>query len=94
MRANVLGAKGLAAELRQTAIHGSMSTISVALSRELTQVHRARGQGFVAAPVLGNPDLAAARQLFVLAGGADADLRRSLPVLEQIPFIPARIRQR
>jgi 3-hydroxyisobutyrate dehydrogenase-like beta-hydroxyacid dehydrogenase len=84
VRADVLGAKGLAAELRQSAIHVSMSTISVALSRELAQAHRARGQGFVAAPVLGNPDLATARQLFVLAGGAEADLRRSFPVLERL----------
>jgi 3-hydroxyisobutyrate dehydrogenase-like beta-hydroxyacid dehydrogenase len=61
-----------------------MSTISMVLSRELEQAHRARTQGFVAAPVLGNPDLAAARQLFVLAGGAAADLRRSIPVLERL----------
>jgi 3-hydroxyisobutyrate dehydrogenase-like beta-hydroxyacid dehydrogenase len=79
-----LGAEGLAGVLRQGAIHVSMSTISVALSRELAQAHRARSQGFVAAPVLGNPDLAVARQLFVLAGGAAVDLRRSLPVLERL----------
>ena len=80
----VLGAEGLAGVLRQGAIHLSMSTISVALSRELAPAHRARSQGFVAAPVLGNPDLAAARQLFILAGGGAADLRRSLPVLERL----------
>jgi 3-hydroxyisobutyrate dehydrogenase-like beta-hydroxyacid dehydrogenase len=51
---------------------------------KLAQAHRARSQGFVAAPVLGNPDLAVARQLFVLAGGAAVDLRRSLPVLERL----------
>jgi len=80
----VLGAEGLAGALRQGAIHVSASTISVAFSRELAQAHRARSQGFVAAPVLGNPDLAVARQLFVLAGGAAADVRRSLPVLERL----------
>jgi 3-hydroxyisobutyrate dehydrogenase-like beta-hydroxyacid dehydrogenase len=79
-----VGADGLAGVLRQGAIHVSMSTISVALSRELAQAHRARSQGFVAAPVLGNPDLAAARQLFILAGGAADDLRCSLPVLERL----------
>jgi 3-hydroxyisobutyrate dehydrogenase-like beta-hydroxyacid dehydrogenase len=31
--------------------------------RELAQAHRVRGQGFVAAPVLGNPDLAALERL-------------------------------
>lgn len=79
-----LGPDGLASVLRKGAIHLSTSTISVLLSRELSQAHRARTQGFVAAPVLGNPDLAAARQLFVLAGGASADVRRSLPVLERL----------
>lgn len=79
-----LGAGGLAAVLRQNAIHVSMSTISVTLSRELAQAHRASSRGFVAAPVLGNPDLAAARQLFILAGGEADDLRRSLPVLERL----------
>jgi 3-hydroxyisobutyrate dehydrogenase-like beta-hydroxyacid dehydrogenase len=79
-----LGADGLASVLRESAIHLSTSTISVVLSRELAQAHRARTQGFVAAPVLGNPDLAAARQLFVLAGGAAGEVRRSLPVLERL----------
>ena len=84
VRQVVLGAEGLAVVLRQGALHISMSTISVTLSRELAHAHRARGQGFVAAPVLGNPDLAAARQLFVLAGGEAADLQRSLPVLKRL----------
>lgn len=79
-----LGAEGLAEVLRQGAIHVSMSTISTPLSRELAQAHRAHRQGFVAAPVLGNPDLAAARQLFVLVGGASADVQHSLPVLERL----------
>jgi 3-hydroxyisobutyrate dehydrogenase-like beta-hydroxyacid dehydrogenase len=84
VRQVALGAEGLAEVLRQGAIHVSMSTISTALSRELAQAHRAHRQGFVAAPVLGNPDLAAARQLFVLVGGAAADVQRSLPVLERL----------
>jgi 3-hydroxyisobutyrate dehydrogenase-like beta-hydroxyacid dehydrogenase len=79
-----LGAEGLAKVLGQGAIHVSMSTISERLSRELAQAHRARKQGFVAAPVLGNPDLAATRQLFVLAGGAPPDILSCLPVLERL----------
>jgi 3-hydroxyisobutyrate dehydrogenase-like beta-hydroxyacid dehydrogenase len=37
------------------AIHLSMSTVSPDLSRGLDREHRAAGQGFVSAPVLGNP---------------------------------------
>jgi 3-hydroxyisobutyrate dehydrogenase-like beta-hydroxyacid dehydrogenase len=38
----------------------------------------------VAAPVLGNPDLARARRLFVLAGGAPQAIARARPVLERL----------
>src|SRR5438132_11342063 len=41
------------------AVHVSMSTISVALSRRLAEAHRER-QHYVAAPVFGRPDAAAA----------------------------------
>ena len=42
------------------AAHISMSTISVALSRRLVEAHRERKQHYVAAPVFGRPDAAAA----------------------------------
>jgi 3-hydroxyisobutyrate dehydrogenase-like beta-hydroxyacid dehydrogenase len=45
-----VGAEGLAGVLRQGAIHVSMSTISVALSRELGQAHRARSQVLLQPP--------------------------------------------
>jgi hypothetical protein len=49
------------------------STISVALSEALAKVRAKAGQRFVAAPVFGRPDVAAAGQLFVItAGSADA----------------------
>ena len=79
-----LGADGLTGILRPGAVHVSMSTISPGLSRRLASAHAARGQNFVAAPVLGNPDLAAAHRLFVLAGGAPQAVARAQPVLEQL----------
>lgn len=51
------------------AVHISMSTISVALSRHLAKAHSERQQHYVAAPVFGRPDAAAAAKLFVVAGG-------------------------
>jgi 3-hydroxyisobutyrate dehydrogenase-like beta-hydroxyacid dehydrogenase len=65
----VLGEDGLIANLPQGAIHISMSTISVALSMQLTQAHRQAGQRYVAATVMGRPDMAAAGKLFILAAG-------------------------
>jgi 3-hydroxyisobutyrate dehydrogenase-like beta-hydroxyacid dehydrogenase len=52
--------------LGRGAIHVSMSTVSPGLSRRLAHQHELAGQGYVAAPVLGNPDLAEARKLFVI----------------------------
>jgi len=61
---------GLAAGLLPGAIHLSMSTISTAAAAEFATEHARCGQGYVAAPVFGNPDAAKARQLFVVAAGA------------------------
>ena len=47
---------------RKGAIHLSMSTISVALSKRSPQAHAQAGQRYVAAPVFGRPDMAAAGQ--------------------------------
>ncbi|WP_019830837.1 NAD(P)-dependent oxidoreductase [Sphingomonas sp. PR090111-T3T-6A] len=61
-------------------LHVSCSTVSVALTRRLTEAHRAKGQRFVSAQVLGRPDAAAAGKLSIIAGGADEDLERLQPL--------------
>jgi 3-hydroxyisobutyrate dehydrogenase-like beta-hydroxyacid dehydrogenase len=68
------GEGGLIQHLPRGAIHISMSTISVSLSKSLAQRHALAGQRFVAAPVFGRPDMAAAGKLFVVAGGDPAAL--------------------
>ena len=79
----VFGDNGVIGSLGKGAIHVSMSTLSVALSERLTAAHAKAGQRFVAAPVFGRPDVAAAGQLFIVAAGAkDAvDACRSLFVV-------------
>ena len=67
-----LGADGLVEHLPKGAIHISMSTISVALSKRLAEAHAKAGQRYVAAPVFGRPDMAAAAKLFIVAGGDSA----------------------
>jgi len=75
---------GLIHTLAPGAIHVSMSTVSPGLSRRLAQQHRLAGQGYVAAPVLGNPDLAQARKLFVIVAGETPAVARVSPVLERL----------
>ncbi|UIJ70375.1 NAD(P)-dependent oxidoreductase [Aurantimonas sp. HBX-1] len=54
-------------------IHVVTSTISIAFAEELAARHDEAGIGFVSAPVLGRPDVAARGELNVLVGGkADA----------------------
>jgi 3-hydroxyisobutyrate dehydrogenase-like beta-hydroxyacid dehydrogenase len=75
---------GLAAGLMPGAIHLSMSTISTAAASLLANEHARHGQGYVAAPVFGNPDAARARQLFIIAAGAPADVARCQPILDAL----------
>ncbi len=65
-----------------TRIHVNMATISVALADELAQRHGERGIGYVAAPVLGRPDVAAAGKLTVLAAGPRPTVEAVRPLLE------------
>jgi 3-hydroxyisobutyrate dehydrogenase-like beta-hydroxyacid dehydrogenase len=64
-----MGSGGLVENLSKGAIHLSMSTISVAMSDRLAQAHAQSGQRYVAAPVFGRPDMAAAAKLFIVAAG-------------------------
>lgn len=75
---------GLAAGLMPGAIHLSMSTISTAAASAMASEHARHGQGYVAAPVFGNPDAAKARQLFIVAAGASAHIERCRPVLDSL----------
>jgi len=79
-----LGDGGLIHVLTPGAIHVSMSTVSPGLSRRLAQQHGLAGQGYVAAPVLGNPDLAYARKLFIIIAGLPSAVARVSPVLERL----------
>lgn len=75
---------GIAQSLATGAIHISMSTISVALSRALAQAHAHSRQRFVAAPVLGRPEAAAAGKLFILAGGNTGTIEDCVPIFEAL----------
>jgi len=82
VEAIVFGEKGLLQNLSKGAIHASMSTISIALSEKLTRAHASAGQRFVAAPVFGRPEAAAAGKLFIVAGGDPATIKACQPLFE------------
>ncbi len=75
---------GIIGSLAKGAIHVSMSTISVALARELTQAHAGAGQRFIAAPVFGRPEAAAAAKLFIVAAGEAAAIETCLPLFNAL----------
>jgi 3-hydroxyisobutyrate dehydrogenase-like beta-hydroxyacid dehydrogenase len=80
----VVGSGRVISALRQNAIHLSMSTISVALSEELTAVHHAAAQDFVAAPVFGRPEAASAGKLFIVAAGEPEPVDRCKPLFDDL----------
>ena len=66
------------------AVHVSMSTISVALSARLAAAHANAGQLFVAAPVFGRPEAAAAAKLVITAAGKPNALGICSPLFEAL----------
>ena len=61
-----------------------MSTISVALAERLASAHQAAGQRFVAAPVFGRPEAAAAGKLFIVAAGEPKTVQACQPLFEAL----------
>jgi 3-hydroxyisobutyrate dehydrogenase-like beta-hydroxyacid dehydrogenase len=76
------GKGGILDSLPPNAIHVSMSTISVALSRRLAAAHAERKQHYVSAPVFGRPEAAAAAKLFIVAAGPAAQIDRCRPLFD------------
>ena len=78
----VFGNSGVLTDMPRKAVHISCSTISVALSKRLAAAHEEAGQHFLAAPVFGRPEAAAAGKLFIVAGGAAEVIQSCMPVLD------------
>ena len=80
----VLGHDGVVANLPPGSLHVSSSTISLDLSERLSHEHAKRQQLYVAAPVFGRPEAAAAAELLVVAAGEAPAVRIAKPLLEVI----------
>jgi 3-hydroxyisobutyrate dehydrogenase-like beta-hydroxyacid dehydrogenase len=79
-----LGPEGLVSILTPGAVHISTSTVSPDISGRVAEEHARHQQDYVAAPVLGNPDFARERKLFVLAAGPRSALEKVRPLLERL----------
>jgi 3-hydroxyisobutyrate dehydrogenase-like beta-hydroxyacid dehydrogenase len=75
------GEDGILAGMRPGAIHIGTTTISPGASVRCAELHAAQGSHYVAAPVAGRPDAAAAGKLFTFVAGKPEVLERAWPVL-------------
>ncbi len=75
---------GILTSMAKDAIHVSLSTISVKLSRRLTEAHQQCHQHFVAAPVFGRPPIAQQGKLWIAVAGAHLAVEQVRPVLQAV----------
>lgn len=77
----VTGENGILAGMRPGSIHISTTTISPNLATRLAALHAAHGSHYIAGPVAGRPDAAAAGKLFTFVAGDPEAIERSRPVI-------------
>lgn len=63
-------------------VHVNMATISIDMARKLATAHAEAGLPYLACPVFGLPQAAAAAKLILIVGGERALIERLRPVLE------------
>jgi 3-hydroxyisobutyrate dehydrogenase-like beta-hydroxyacid dehydrogenase len=80
----VFSSHGLLEGLPKGGIHVSMSTVSAALAKRMTQAHAEHGQSLVSAPVFGRPEAAEAAKLFIVAAGPQGAIDRCRPLFDII----------
>jgi 3-hydroxyisobutyrate dehydrogenase-like beta-hydroxyacid dehydrogenase len=65
-------------------VHVNMATASVECAKRLAQAHASRGIEYVSAPVFGRPEMAARRELNILAAGSPAAIERVQPLFDAL----------
>ena len=75
------GGDGILAGMRPGAIHIGTTTISPNLSARLAAMHAAHGSHYIAGPVAGRPDAAAAGKLIMFLAGKPEPIERGRPVI-------------
>ena len=80
----VVGVDTIAHRLAPGGIHLSMSTIAPATARKLANYHAENGSIYVAAPVFGRPEAAAAKRLWTCTSGPQHAKQTITPILDAI----------
>jgi 3-hydroxyisobutyrate dehydrogenase-like beta-hydroxyacid dehydrogenase len=78
----IVMSQGFLERLRPNGIHLSMSTVSPVTARKLAELHAKHGSIYLAAPVFGRPEAAAAAKLWICLAGSQAAKDRVQPVLK------------
>lgn len=84
LEAVTLGTDGFGERLGPGGVHLSMNTVSPAIAQRLAAHYETWEVAYVAAPVFGRPDAAAARKLWVCVSGPQAAKERVRPVLDAL----------
>jgi 3-hydroxyisobutyrate dehydrogenase-like beta-hydroxyacid dehydrogenase len=77
-----LGEGGILSRLGRGGIHLSLSTVSPEVSAQLAKVYRQQGSHYLAATVLGRPDLAEEDRLTIFFSGDPEAKARVIPLLD------------
>jgi 3-hydroxyisobutyrate dehydrogenase-like beta-hydroxyacid dehydrogenase len=77
-------ASGLIDRMPLSTVHVNMGTVSLRMGRRMSALHAAAGSDYVAAPVFGRPEVAAAGGLDIVAAGPAAAIARCRPLLEAL----------
>lgn len=82
LRESAVGDGGILKTLQPNAVHISMSTISPGTSEELARLHEQAGNRYLASPVFGRPEAAAARKLWICVSGDEQTKIDARPILD------------
>lgn len=78
----VSGKDGLLETMQKGALHISMSTISPDIAQQLAAAHQNAGSSYLAAPVFGRPEAAAAKKLWICVSGSQQAKDTAKPILD------------
>ncbi|MBI3798529.1 MAG: NAD(P)-dependent oxidoreductase [Deltaproteobacteria bacterium] len=82
LQAVALGEQGVLAGLAKNGVHVDLSTVSPDTTKNLAQLYQERGVRFLAAPVFGRPEAAAAAKLWICPAGPAEAIERCRPLFD------------
>ncbi len=91
LRAVCLGEDGAFSGMSPGSVFVDHTTVSAAVTRELAEIARSKGIGYVDAPISGGQAGAESGQLSVMCGGAPEDFERAAPVIDAYAKICRRL---